>query len=321
MGNIEVSITCLAFNHEKYIRRALEGFVTQKTSFSFEVLIHDDASTDGTADIIREYEEKYPDIIKPIYQSENQYSKGIEITRTYLWPKAQGKYIATCEGDDFWCDENKLQKQYDFLEAHPDYSACVHCAEYRILDGNGVNRIAPPIQASRDYSAVEIILGDGDLFATNSLFRRREVALSAPDCFRAKGFGDYQAFMYAAICGKVHCMSDVMSVYHQGTAGSWTDRVWNNPQKRIEHYKEKVRMLNAVDTYYNGLYHAPLHQKIVDTQYEMYLLEGNQEMLKKEPYASLHRRKQRQQKVSLFKERLKKRMPWLLTLKHMIVKR
>lgn len=115
-----VSICCITYNHEKYIQQCLEGFLIQKTTFPFEILIHDDASTDRTADIIREYETKYPDIIKPIYQTENQYSKGVFISATYNWSRAKGKYIALCEGDDYWIDPMKLQKQVDFLEAHPE---------------------------------------------------------------------------------------------------------------------------------------------------------------------------------------------------------
>jgi len=119
---IIVSICCATYNHQKYIRDAIEGFLMQKTTFPFEILIHDDASTDGTADIIREYEAKYPDIIKPIYQRENQYSKGIKISQVYQFPRAQGKYIALCEGDDYWIDPHKLQKQVDYLERNPNVS-------------------------------------------------------------------------------------------------------------------------------------------------------------------------------------------------------
>ena len=120
-----VSVICLAYNHEKYIRKTLEGFVKQKTNFSVEYIIHDDASTDSTASIVREFEEKYPDLIKPIYQKENQYSKGVPITRN-LQMQVQGKYIAFCEGDDYWIDEYKLQKASCFYGATPgvyvDYS-------------------------------------------------------------------------------------------------------------------------------------------------------------------------------------------------------
>ena len=99
---------------------AMEGFVNQKTNFEYEVLVHDDASTDNTAKIIREYVRKYPKLIKPIYQKENKYSCGVSICNEYQIPRAQGKYIALCEGDDYWIDENKLQKQFEILEAHPE---------------------------------------------------------------------------------------------------------------------------------------------------------------------------------------------------------
>ena len=118
-----VSIKCTVYNHEPYLRQCLDGFVMQKTNFPFEAIVHDDASTDGSAAIIREYAEKYPDIIKPIYETENQYSKKDDslgrIMNAAIHPDA--KYIALCEGDDYWIDPLKLQKQIDFLEAQADY--------------------------------------------------------------------------------------------------------------------------------------------------------------------------------------------------------
>ncbi len=119
-----VSISCITYNHENFIRAALEGFLMQETTFPVEILIHDDASTDETAAIIREYQQKYPDLIFPIYQTENQHSKGIKISATYQFPRARGKYIALCEGDDYWIDPLKLQKQVDFLEANHEYGIC-----------------------------------------------------------------------------------------------------------------------------------------------------------------------------------------------------
>jgi len=118
-----VSVLTLAYNHAPFIRQCIEGVLMQKTTFSFELLIHDDASKDETADIIREYEALYPEIIKGVYQTENQYSKDID-PFDILFLKAQGKYIAICEGDDYWTNPLKLQKQCDFLEAHPDYIIC-----------------------------------------------------------------------------------------------------------------------------------------------------------------------------------------------------
>lgn len=122
---ILVSIICTTYNHEKYISYAIDGFLMQKTNFKYEILVNDDASTDNTAKILKEYQKKYPDLLKVIYQKENQYSKGIIVTNILL-EKAKGKYIAFCEGDDYWIDENKLQKQVDFLEKNKNYSAVVH---------------------------------------------------------------------------------------------------------------------------------------------------------------------------------------------------
>lgn len=133
-SNIIVSISCITYNHAPFIRKALDGFLMQEppTGVSadepwYEILIHDDASTDGTTDIIKEYAEKYPDRIFPLYEKENQYSKGkANEIDLYNYKRARGKYIAYCEGDDYWTIPDKLQKQVDFMEIHPEYSVCFH---------------------------------------------------------------------------------------------------------------------------------------------------------------------------------------------------
>lgn len=127
MEEIKVSICCITYNHEKYIRDALESFLMQKTNFKYEIIVHDDASTDQTPQIIKEYAEKYPNIIVPILQTKNQYSQGIKIAATYIWPRARGKYITICEGDDFWIDEHKLQKQFEKMEIDKELAFCCHC--------------------------------------------------------------------------------------------------------------------------------------------------------------------------------------------------
>lgn len=127
-----LSICCTTFNHEKFLEKTLEGFLAQQTNFSFEIVIHDDASTDRTVEIIQEYAKKDSRIV-PILQTENQYSQNIKIWPNYLFPKAQGKYIALCEGDDYWTDPLKLQKQVDFLEANPDY--VISWTNYQIFNG------------------------------------------------------------------------------------------------------------------------------------------------------------------------------------------
>lgn len=122
-SKILVAIQCLVYNHEPYLHECLDGFVMQKTNFSFVAIVHDDKSTDNSAGIIREYSEKYPNIIKPIYETKNQYSKhdgSISRIMKNALDSTGAKYIALCEGDDYWTDPFKLQKQVDFMESHPE---------------------------------------------------------------------------------------------------------------------------------------------------------------------------------------------------------
>ena len=132
-----VAIHCFVYNHEPYLRDCFEGFVMQQTNFPFVAIVHDDASTDGSAAIIREYEEKYPHIFKPIYETENQYSKhddSLEQIMNDAIDASGAKYVAMCEGDDYWTDPLKLQKQVDFMEANPEYVLCCH--RYKIYNQN-----------------------------------------------------------------------------------------------------------------------------------------------------------------------------------------
>ncbi len=134
-----VAIHCLVYNHEPYLRKCLDSFVMQQTSFPFVAIVHEDASTDNSAKIIREYEQKYPNIIKPIYETENQYSKPdgrlIFIMQDAILATG-AKYVAICEGDDFWTDPLKLQKQVDILENDPQLMAVVTDTSVVDRDGN-----------------------------------------------------------------------------------------------------------------------------------------------------------------------------------------
>ena len=128
-NKIMVSVCCITYNQAEYIKYALDSFLIQKTNFKYEVIIHDDASTDGTAEIIKEYADKYPEIIKPIFQTENQYSKGVKRILNFTFKEAKGKYIALCEGDDYWINENKLQLQVEYMEKNPNCTLLFHNAK------------------------------------------------------------------------------------------------------------------------------------------------------------------------------------------------
>ncbi|HNT27663.1 MAG TPA: glycosyltransferase [bacterium] len=222
---IKVSINCLAYNHEKYIKDALDGFLSQKTDFEYEVLIHDDASTDKTADIIREYEKRYPHIIKPIYQTENQYSKGIRPTFAYNLPRAQGRYIALCEGDDYWTDPLKLQKQVDLLEKDPAVAVCAHNYDIRTMRPDGSSFMERPLCriAARSYSTAEIIAKGMFVKTASLVFRRALIEEMLADIEYHLGFrvGDYPLLFFLSTKGPLHVLEESMSVYRKNLSSAW----------------------------------------------------------------------------------------------------
>lgn len=286
--SIKVSIFCLAYNHEKYLKRCLDGFIMQKTTFPFEVLVHDDASTDGTAEIIKEYAEKYPEIIKPTFQTENQYSKGVKIIRAFLLEQARGEYFAWCEGDDFWTDSNKLQKQISFLDSNPEYSSCYHKVVCNSLVDKAIREI-PAISESRDFSVDEIIK-KGAIFQLSSAVIRSKVYRELPDCFFAKGFGDVQLYIYSAMAGKCYVMSDPMSVYNHGVEGSYTMRNrQSSKEKRIKHEKEYMAMLQRVNEYYNYKYNDVFSYAIDRLQFNIYILSKNRIKALKKKYRGFYK--------------------------------
>jgi GNAT superfamily N-acetyltransferase len=161
-----VVIRCTVYNHEPYLRDCLEGFVMQQTNFPFVAIVHDDASTDGSAAIIREYEEKYPDIIKPIYETENQYSKrdgSLGRIMSAAIEATGAKYVAMCEGDDYWTDPLKLQKQVDFMEANPEYSMCFHKVNTMIQETGEIKNefiLTGIVKANGEHLEIEVINSD-----------------------------------------------------------------------------------------------------------------------------------------------------------------
>ncbi len=215
----KLSIVCPTYNHVHFIRDALEGFVMQKTNFPFEVLIHDDASTDGTADIIREYALKYPDIIKPTYQTENQFGKSIYICRDILFPGIQSKYVALCEGDDYWTDPFKLQKQVDFLESHPDYSICFHPVKVHWENHSKPDSLYPKSKMLKKMN-LDVLLQCNFIQTNSVVYRwRRECTKIFPDYIAP---GDWFLHLLHAQVGKIGYLPEVMGVYRKHAGGIWS---------------------------------------------------------------------------------------------------
>ncbi len=216
-----VSICCTTYNHAGFIRQCMDGFLQQKTNFPIEVLIHDDASTDGTQDVIREYEVRYPEIVKPIYQKENQYSKGIKINLVYNYSRAGGKYIALCEGDDYWTDPYKLQKQVDFLESHPDYVMCSHRFNQYIQEKGFLEEEQDKDFEGADYDLKNLIGGKWLTQTLTVMYRRNALNLKR---YAAYGMSmDIVLFYELLKHGKGYCFPDVMAVYRLHNGGVWSE--------------------------------------------------------------------------------------------------
>lgn len=217
-----VSIECLVYNHAPFLRQCLDGFVMQKTDFPFEAIVHDDASTDNSAEIIREYAEKYPDIIKPIYEMENQYSKKdgslSRIMNEAMHPKA--KYVALCEGDDYWTDPLKLQKQVNFMEENLDYSMTFHNANVFYEKDRAFGNLFSDAK-DRDYTGLEIFK-EWTVPTASVLFKHEVYSSGIYQKAKTNGkfiYGDIVLFLSCAHCGKLRGMSDVMSVYRRHEGG------------------------------------------------------------------------------------------------------
>lgn len=299
MSDIMVSVVCAAYNHENYIRDALEGFVNQKTNFKFEVLINDDASTDGTADIIREYEKKYPEIIKPIYQTENQYSKGIRLVRKFIFPMVQGKYVAYCEGDDYWCDENKLQMQVDYLENHPECSACAHNTLLKNVS-DGTEKVMY-CETDRNISIEECIKSGAGGYQTSSLIFRQEYINDNPEFMTSiKGVGDYPRAIYLALSGNIYYFGKVMSVYRFGTPGSWTDRVYRNTDKRIKNLFAIIQMLEMANEYSEYKYDEYFKSAIKRNEFDLAVLEKRYKDIIGKEYRDVYSALPKSEKIKYF---------------------
>ena len=218
-GNVCLSISCCTYNHEKFIEDALEGFLIQETKFPFEILIHDDASTDNTANIIKDYEKAYPHIIKPIYQKENQFSQFVNITSKYQISRAQGQYIAMCEGDDYWTDRLKLQKLVDFLEKNNDYAGCAHDVDV-IDEHKQIKQETPYGNYHEDLLTINDQIKYNNLPSLSLVFRKQ--------CFNhdlfiklkenTKYIGDIQLKCMILSQGKIKYFKEKMGTYRSITS-------------------------------------------------------------------------------------------------------
>lgn len=233
-NKILLSIRCFVYNHEPYLRQCLEGFVMQNTNFAFEAIVHDDASTDNSAAIIREYAEKFPDIIKPIYETKNLYSRHDGSLQRAVDDaiSSSSKYIAICEGDDYWTDPLKLQKQVDFLESHPDYGL-VYTNYKNYFQENGTTTISNCIQTSFEDEIIRNRIATLTTLVRGSLWKQYVQDIGNTPYERKWLMGDYPIWIYILANSKAKLISDVTAVY----------RVLKNSASHHTSYKKSMDFL------------------------------------------------------------------------------
>ena len=309
---MKVSVLCTAYNHEKYVAGALESFVSQKTDFPFEVLVTDDASKDATPSIIASYAEKYPDVIRYFHQEENLFSQGINIFTSLLFKEAKGEYYAWCEGDDYWIDETKLQRQIDFLDGHPEYSGCVHNSYYEFCGSDRPDELLVPESGDRDIGFETIIQGLHKSFHTSSIVVRADVIKNPPDFYNtafSHGFTDYAIALQMALCGRIRFIDRPMSVYRRTSNDeSWSSGYHRDYDKLTGFVAGEIDMMQVLLPHLNDEQKKLTEDEIFKREYELLYLRGKVDEMTKPPYDVLYR----QEPFSFrFKTALKRLFPGL----------
>lgn len=267
MSDIMVSVFCLTYNHALYIRDALEGFLRQETTFKYNVFIFDDASTDGTSKILKDYEIRYPEIFKVYVSPVNTYNlpeRGAILSDLYD-KNLKGKYIAWCEGDDYWIDPNKLQIQIDYMEKHPECSMTAHASLWLDCKKHQEKEYFP-YNTSRYLTAEEVIAQYNGNLSTASLVMRREVFLTDVN-YPACDVVDWPLQLYAIYKGKIYFFNRVMSVYRYMCPGSWSANIAGNFEKSMLHNYGMVRFLEKYDNFTDKRFHEVLRRKGLDYLY------------------------------------------------------
>lgn len=267
-----VTICCITYNHAAYIRECLNGFLMQETNFKFEVVIHDDASTDETQSIIKEYCEKYPNVFSPIFQHVNQYSRGIKsIIQTFCVPKFRGKYIAMCEGDDYWIDPYKLQKQVDIMENNPNCSLV-------ISNGISLNEITKKqyiINPMGDikksgFISPNLVLLERRLIPTASMFYRKDQS-KMPDFFRNCPVGDRPLRLWLLSNGDIYYFANPMIMYREQSNGSFGQRACSSVKYAKEIYDGMIAFYNNYNEFTKYKYNKEIQYLKSQDEYNFYI--------------------------------------------------
>lgn len=271
-NEVKLTVVCTTYNHEKYIEDAIKGFLMQKTNFNYRILIHDDASTDGTSDIINRYKMENPNIVA-IIQKDNLYSEGIS-RMPFIVDLLEGKYIAVCEGDDYWTDPYKLQKQVDFLDNHSDYSICATSTKQFNLINNKLT-LSFYTKEDRDVTIDEIIREkNGIPYHYSSMVMRKNVYTDQPEWKKILRLGNLGCSLLGGLNGKIRMLHDVTSCYRYFTEGSWSERMRHNPQKQIGFQERRKKAFILYNEYSNYTFQDSIDYELARADYLIGLYSG-----------------------------------------------
>lgn len=251
-----VSIICITYNHAQYITDAIDGFLKQETRFPFEIIIHDDASTDETPAIIKRYQAEYPDLIKPIFQSVNQTStiKNNALLQIILTAgsHAKGNYIAYCDGDDYWIDTLKLQHQIDAMQQHPECDMSFHPVFYEYAHTSQSRKIVSQ-HADHDqlFKTPNLILGAAGFCPTTSFVFRKSVFDAIPNWLYEAPCTDYFLQILSSLRGGAIYLNRIMAVYRVFSSGSWTNKMQHDEKLAYDYFTNMQQSLNDVNDHTN----------------------------------------------------------------------
>ena len=309
-----ITVIVMTYNQKQYISKALDSILVQKGDIDFDIIIHDDCSSDGTLELIREYQKNNPNKITIIEEKERRFiEEGFNMMiYNHVVPFIDSKYVAYCDGDDYWCDDYKLQKQLAFMEAHPDYSMCFHCS-YQLK--NDVDLSSKWFVDDEGDIDMSFIISDvpGIKIATSSLFVRSDVFKDFPNWRKLYPVEDIPLYMNAAMNGKIHRLSDLMCVYRQFAVGSWSSQNKDNIQRTIDHLEKMKAAINCFNEQTGGVYQQLVSKQVLSFEFRIALLKKDYKTIFLKKYKHLYKRLSKKERVSL---KLQYRLPHLYNLIH-----
>lgn len=268
-----ISCCCITFNHKKYIEEALDSMLMQESKYAFEIIVHDDVSTDGTIEVLKKYEQKFPNIIKPIYQTQNQWSLGNRIM-PIVFKAAKGEYAALCEGDDYWTDKNKLQIQIDEMRRFPKCNISFHYGTKRYEDGSKKEEVfCKYADENRFFDTNKIIDYAGPLMPTASICLSRkfiDYVVNSKDNFFRKDITAFFIQVLASGEGGARYINKNMCTYRRMSKGSWTEAVGRNYEVSLEWKLKSISAVDQVKQLTNYQYNEKLNN--LKVKYYKYIL-------------------------------------------------